>query len=116
MAYDLELAERVRDLMEGVDDVREKSMFGGLAFLVDGYMALAVSGRGGLMVRVGAHGEDEALERTHTAVIEMRGRPMTGWVRVANEGVGTRAELELWITRAVQLARSLPPKRSRRRG
>jgi TfoX/Sxy family transcriptional regulator of competence genes len=111
MAYDLELAERVRDLMEGVADVREKAMFGGLAFLVDGHMALAVSGRGGLMVRVGAEGEDEALDRPNTSVVVMRGRPMTGWVRVANEGVGSRAELDWWLTRAVALTRGLPPKR-----
>jgi TfoX/Sxy family transcriptional regulator of competence genes len=111
MAYDLELAERVRDLMEGVDDVREKAMFGGLAFVVDGHMAVAVSGRGGLMVRVGADGEDDALDRPHTNVVVMRGRPMTGWVRVASEGVSTRAELYWWLTRAVAVTRGLPPKR-----
>ena len=105
MAYDEALAARVRDLLDGV---AEKRMFGGLAFLLDGNLAVVVSSQGGLLLRLGPDA-DAALEEPHTAPMEMRGRPMTGWVRVAAEGV-RGGELEWWVRRAVAFTRTLPAK------
>ncbi len=110
MAYDEDLAHRVRALLAGEGDVSEKPMFGGLAFLLAGNMTVAVSHRGGLMLRVGPGGADVALERPHTQQVEMRGRPMTGWIRVAPEGLRTKRQLESWLRRAVVASRKLPPK------
>ncbi len=110
MAYDRELAERLREQLAQVENVTEKGMFGGLAFLIDGHMAVTASRRGGLMVRVGAEGSQEALSRPHAEQIEMRGRPMTGWIWVAGEGVRTKRELQFWVRRGVEFTRSLPPK------
>ena len=113
--YDEELANRVREQLAGEDGVTEKRMFGGLAFLLAGNMVVAVSGRGGLMVRVGSGGAEEALARPHASQVEMRGRPMTGWVFVALEGVRTRRQLEAWVARGVAQARTLPAKGARPR-
>ena len=113
--YDEELANRVREQLAGEDGVTEKRMFGGLAFLLAGNMVVAVSGRGGLMVRVGGDGAQEALARPHASQVEMRGRPMTGWVFVALEGVRTRRQLEAWVARGVVQARTLPAKSARPR-
>ena len=113
--YDEELANRVREQLAGEDGVTEKRMFGGLAFLLAGNMVVAVSGRGGLMVRVGSGGAEEALARPHASQVEMRGRPMTGWVFVALEGVRTRRQLEAWVARGVAEARTLPAKGARPR-
>ena len=110
MAYDEELAHRLREQLAGEEGVTEKAMFGGLAFLLNGNMAVTVSSRGGLMVRVGAEAADEALVRPHTKQIEMRGRPMTGWIHVAAEGVKTKRELGAWVRRGVELTRTLPSK------
>lgn len=85
-------------------------MFGGLAFLLAGHMTVAVSSRGGLMVRVGAGGYQEALSREHVEPMEMRGRPMTGWVRVMPDGLRTRRQLSTWVARGVAFSRTLPPK------
>src|SRR3712207_4742355 len=111
MAYDEDLATRIRDLIGGDPDVREKRMFGGLAFLVAGNMAVAVSGQGGLMVRVEPEDTDALLERPHARPFEMRGREMQGWLRVDDEGVRTKRGLEPWVRRGVTYARGLPPKR-----
>ena len=110
MAYDRDLANRVRELLAGEDAVTEKAMFGGLAFLVGGNMAVAASGQGGLLVRVGPEASDEALARPHASLMEMGGRSMAGWVRVAPEGVRTARQLAPWVRRGVGYARSLPPK------
>ena len=105
MAYDEELAERIRALLADQPGVTEQRMFGGLAFLIGGNMAVAASGQGGLMVRVDPE-EAEALEREpHARPMEMRGRPMRGWLRVDAE-----AALEPWVQRGVAYARSLTPK------
>jgi hypothetical protein len=111
MAYDEELAWRVRDALAEEEGVTEKAMFGGLAFLLHGNMAIAARGRGGLMVRVGADGSQDALARAHTKQIEMRGRPMAGWIHVAPEGARTKREVGVWARRAVQFTRTLAPKR-----
>lgn len=85
-------------------------MFGGLAFLVNGNMSVAVSGRGGLMVRVPPGDTDKLLAREHVEPMVMAGRETRGWVRVAAAGVTTKRQLQSWVTRGVDYAGSLPPK------
>jgi TfoX/Sxy family transcriptional regulator of competence genes len=111
VAYDEDLANRIRELMAGEAGVTEKKMFGGLAFLVGGNMAVAASGQGGLMVRVEPAETDALVEKPHARRFEMRGRQMDGWLRVDDEGVRTKRQLEPWVRRGVAYARSLPPKR-----
>jgi TfoX/Sxy family transcriptional regulator of competence genes len=111
MAYDEDLAERIRELIADEPDVAEKRMFGGLAFLVAGNMAVSASGQGGLMVRVDPAENDDLLAIPHVEPMVMRGREMAGWLRVDTEGVGTTPELAAWVERGVAYARSLPPKR-----
>ncbi len=111
MAYDEDLANRIRELIAGDSDVTEKRMFGGLAFLVAGNMSVAASGQGGLMVRVDPEESDALMGKPHTRPFEMRGREMRGWVRVDAEGVRTKRQLAPWVERGVAYARSLPPKR-----
>jgi len=112
MAYDEALAQRIRDLLAAEDGVSEMRMFGGLAFLIGGNMAVAASGQGGLMVRVDPEQTEALLAEPHAQRFEMRGREMAGWLRVDAEGVGTREELEPWVRRGVAYARSLPAKGS----
>jgi TfoX/Sxy family transcriptional regulator of competence genes len=111
MAYDEELAERIRELVGSERGVSEMRMFGGLAFLINGNMAVAASGQGGLMVRVDPEDTAALVARPHARPFEMRGREMQGWLRVDAEGVRTRRQLEPWVTRGVAYARSLPAKR-----
>ena len=110
MAYDEALAARLREQLAGEEGVTEKAMIGGLAFLLHGNMAVTVSSHGGLMVRVGVEASDDALARPHTQQIEMRGRPMPGWIHVAAEGVKTKHQLGVWARRGVEFTRTLPPK------
>jgi TfoX/Sxy family transcriptional regulator of competence genes len=110
MAYDEEFAHRLRELLADEDGITEKRMFGGLAFLLLGNMAVGLSGNGELMVRVGPEAADDALARPHTRLFDMTGRPMKGWILVAPEGVTTTRELAAWTRRGVQFARSLPAK------
>ena len=110
MAYDEDLANRIRELLAGEAGVTEKKMFGGLAFLIGGNMAVAASGQGGLMVRVDPAETDELVAKPHARRFEMRGRQMDGWLRVDDEGVRTKRQLEPWVKRGVSYARSLPPK------
>jgi hypothetical protein len=111
VAYDEDLANRIRELLAGETGVTEQKMFGGLAFLVGGNMAVAASGQGGLMVRVAPEETDALLERPHARPFEMRGRSLDGWLRVDDEGVRTKRQLAPWVKRGVAYARSLPPKR-----
>lgn len=110
MAYDEHLANGIRELLASDPDVVEKRMFGGLAFLVGGHLAVAASGQGGLMVRVDPAQTDALLEEPHAGPFVMRGRPMQGWLRVDAEGLRTQTELEPWVARGVAYARSLPAK------
>jgi TfoX/Sxy family transcriptional regulator of competence genes len=110
MAYDEDLADRIRELIGGERDLAEKKMFGGLAFLIGGNMAVAASGQGGLMLRVDPEETDALLAKPHAKPFEMRGREMQGWLRVDTEGVSTKRELEPWVRRGVAYARSLPSK------
>jgi TfoX/Sxy family transcriptional regulator of competence genes len=110
MAYDEQLAARIRELVADEQRVAEKKMFGGLAFLVGGHMAVAASGRGGMMVRVDPAESDALVSKTNAQVVEMRGREMPGWLRVDADDVKTKRQLEVWVKRGVGYARSLPPK------
>lgn len=110
MAYDEELAERVRALVADVPAVEEKKMFGGLGFIVAGNMAVGASGQGGLLVRVDPAESDALVESTAAFPMEMRGRTMAGWLRVNSVDVAADDELARWVERGVAYARSLPPK------
>lgn len=107
MAYDEALADRVRGQLAGESGVTAKAMFGGLAFLLGGNMAVGIRGEE-LMVRVGPDGVDDALAQPHARQSYMGERPMKGWILVAPEG---HAQLGDWVRRGVAFARSLPPKR-----
>ncbi len=110
MAYDEDLANRIRELIGAERDLSEQAMFGGLAFLIAGNMAVAASGQGGLMVRVDPDETEALAAKPHARPFEMRGREMRGWLRVDPEGVDTKRQLEPWVRRGVAFARSLPPK------
>ena len=110
MAYDEDLASRIRELIAGEAGVTEQKMFGGLAFLIGGNMAVAASGQGGLMLRVDPNETEKLLAKPHARPLEMRGRQMEGWLRVDDAGVRTKRQLEPWVKRGVAYARSLPAK------
>jgi TfoX/Sxy family transcriptional regulator of competence genes len=110
MAYEEKLAERIRELMGSDSDLTEKKMFGGLAFLVGGNMAVAVSGQGGLLVRADPAQSDDLVATTNARVMEMRGRSMRGWLRVDAEDVRTKRQLAKWVELGTTYARSLPAK------
>jgi TfoX/Sxy family transcriptional regulator of competence genes len=111
MAYDEELADRIRELVVGESDLSEKKMFGGLAFLVGGNMAVAASGQGGLLVRVDPVQSEKLVATTNARLMEMRGRSMPGWLRVDSQDVRTKRELARWVGLGTTYARSLPAKR-----
>ena len=111
MAYDEELAERIRELLVDEPDLTEKKMFGGLAFLIGGNMAVGASGQGGILVRVDPEQSDELVGSTSARLMEMRGREMQGWLRVDSEDLGTKRELAKWVVLGRDYARSLPAKR-----
>jgi TfoX/Sxy family transcriptional regulator of competence genes len=110
VAHDEALAGRLRAALGGEDGLSEKRMFGGLAFLVHGHMAIAASSRGGILVRVDPAREDELLAHPGVEPMIMRGRPMTGWLRVAGDELGDDAALERWVREGVAYVRTLPPK------
>ena len=110
MAYDEELAARIRKLLGGVEAVREMKMFGGLAFLIEGNMAVAASGQGGLMLRCDPADSDVLTAEPHASRMLMRGRAMDGWLRVEAAGLETDKDLQRWVGRGAAYARSLPPK------
>jgi len=111
VAYDEELANRIRELLAGEQGVSEKRMFGGLAFLINANMSVAASGQGGLLVRVDPDETDALLAQPHVAIMEMRGRAMRGWLRVDAEGLRSKRQLQRWVARGSSYARSLPRKR-----
>ena len=110
MAYDEDLANRIRELLGAEKGVEEKRMFGGLAFLINGNMSVAASGRGGLMVRVPPEETEKLLARDHVEPMVMAGRETRGWLRVSAQGVRTKRQLEPWVRRGVEYAGSLTPK------
>lgn len=109
MAYDTELAQRVRELLADQPGLDEKVMFGGIGFMLQGNMACGVHGQG-LIVRVGQERYAEALQAQHTKVFDLTGRPMKGWVVVTPEGLGSDEVLAGWVGQGVGFALSLPPK------
>jgi TfoX/Sxy family transcriptional regulator of competence genes len=111
VAYDEALADRIRELVAGERKLTERKMFGGLAFLVGGNMAVAASGQGGLLVRVDPDDSDRLVRTTNAAPMVMRGKAMAGWLRVDASDVGDKRSLKRWVDRGVGYARSLPAKR-----
>jgi TfoX/Sxy family transcriptional regulator of competence genes len=110
MPYDRHLANLLRELLADQDGITEKTMFGGLAFLCNGNMMFAASGQGGLLVRVNPELAEDAAARSHASIAVMRGRQMPGWVRVADEGVRLKRQLEPWVRQSLGYVRTLPPK------
>ncbi len=110
MAYDEELADRIREVVQGEPGLSEKGMFGGLAFLIHGNMAVGASGRGGLLLRIDPAGAESLVDDQHVRRFEMRGREMDGWLRVDVEAVATDDELRRWVDHGLTYARSLAPK------
>jgi len=111
VAYDEELAARIRELVAGEPDLTEKKMFGGLAFLIGGNMAVAASGQGGALVRVDPAQSDNLVAMTNAGLMEMRGRSMQGWLRVDSGDLRTKRQLAKWVDLGTAYARTLPPKR-----
>jgi TfoX/Sxy family transcriptional regulator of competence genes len=111
VAYDEDLANRIRELIASEDRYTEQKMFGGIGFMIDGHMALGVSGEGGLMIHGSKKEEVEALlAKPGARPFEMRGREVKGWLRVGAESVSTKRALEPWVMQSVAFARALPPK------
>jgi TfoX/Sxy family transcriptional regulator of competence genes len=110
MAYDEDLANRLRELLAGEDAVTEKKMFGGLAFLLHGNMSVSASRNGGLLARIDPADTDAALARPHVALMQMRGRTMDGWITVAPEGLKTKRQLAAWVKRSLGFVKTLTPK------
>ncbi|MEO3759402.1 TfoX/Sxy family protein [Mycobacterium sp. B14F4] len=110
MPYDQDLADRIRELLSAERGVEEKRMFGGLAFLINGNMAVVASGHGGLMARVPPEDTEKLLTREHVAPMVMAGRETRGWLRVSLDGVKAKRQLQPWVRRGVDYAKSLPPK------
>ena len=111
VAYDEGLAERLRELLETEPKLTQKKMFGGLAFLIGGNMAIAASGEGGVLVRVDPAESDKLVDSSNAEVAVMRGRPMDGWLRVSSEHLRTKRQLAKWAGLGAAYARSLPPKK-----
>lgn len=110
MAYDIELADRIREVLAAERSVDEKRMFGGLGFLLAGHLTVAASGQGGLLVRVPPQDADKLLARAHVSTMMKGGREMRGWLRVDVEGLKTKRQLQGWVHHAVDYVRGLPPK------
>jgi hypothetical protein len=111
VAYDEDLADRMRDLLSAQSGLTERKMFGGLAFLIGGNMAVAASGQGGVLVRVDPVRSDRLVGTTNARLMEMRGRRMQGWLRVDPDDVRTKRQLAKWVEIGATYARSLPAKR-----
>jgi hypothetical protein len=110
MAYDEELANRIRAALQHEAGLAEKRMFGGLAFLINGNMAVSASGKGGLLLRVDPAHTESLVTPPHVQRFEMRGREMDGWLRVDVEAIETDSDLTSWVSRGAAYARSLPAK------
>ena len=115
MAYDEDLADRIRELVGGERKLTEQKMFGGLGFMIGGHMAIAASGQGGVLVRVDPEESDEIISKTQATPMVMRGRPMRGWLRVETEHLRTKRQLTKWVELGTSYARSLPPKAKKKR-
>lgn len=109
MAYDTDLAERIRGILSDRKNVVEKKMFGGLSFMLNGNFACGLT-KDDLVIRVGPGRHDEVLRHPHARVMDFTGRPMKGWIYVAPEGYASEKDLVGWVTQGVDYALSLPPK------
>jgi hypothetical protein len=112
VAYDEDLANRIRELLGGQRGVTEMKMFGGLAFLIGGNMAIAASGQGGVLVHVDPDEGDSLIAKTSARPMEMRGKEMAGWLRVDADDVKTKRQLTKWVDVGAAYARSLPAKKN----
>lgn len=110
MPYDVDLADRVRAMLSGQPGVVEKRMFGGVAFMVDGHLAVGASSKGGLMLRVRPEETDTLLAEPGAEPFEMRGKAMAGWLRIKIDGSAPDDDLGLWVERGLAYVRTLPPK------
>ena len=110
MAYDEELAERIRALIGDEPGLTEKKVFGGLAFMIGGHMAVAASSQGGLLVRVDPEDSDELVKTTPAYLMKMRRKTMRGWLSVKSADLGSDGDLAAWVERGTAYARSLPAK------
>ncbi|MFV8051730.1 TfoX/Sxy family protein [Mycobacterium sp. 48b] len=110
MAFDPDLADRIRELTASERGLDEKRMFGGLAFLINGNMAVAATREGGLMVRVPRDDGETLAQRDHVEPMVMGGREMRGWLRIAAPGIRTKRQLQSWVARGIEFAKGLPPK------
>jgi TfoX/Sxy family transcriptional regulator of competence genes len=110
MAYDEHLADRIRDAVHSEQALTEKRMFGGLAFLINGNMAVSASGQGGLLLRVDPAATEALISDPHAERFVMRGRAMDGWLRIDAQALAADDELQRWVNHGVSYARSLPPK------
>jgi TfoX/Sxy family transcriptional regulator of competence genes len=111
VAYDEALADRIRELLADESALTEQKMFGGLAFLVGGNMAVAASGQGGILVRVDPADADRLVATSKAHLMEMRGRELKGWLRVDAADVRTKRDLSRWVNLGATYAGSLPAKR-----
>jgi TfoX/Sxy family transcriptional regulator of competence genes len=110
VAYDEDLANRIREIVQDERGLTEKRMFGGLAFLINGNMAVSASGQGGMLLRVDPTDTPTLTERPEASRFEMRGWEMDGWLRIDSTGLATKDQLKSWVARGVRHARSLPAK------
>lgn len=110
MAYDADLAHRIRDVVRDEPGRTEKRMFGGLAFLIHGHLAVSASSQGGLLLRCHPAETESLVDDPHVGRFQMRGREMAGWLRVDTEAVETEHDLRRWVSRGITYTRSLPPK------
>ncbi|GAA5116360.1 TfoX/Sxy family protein [Alloalcanivorax gelatiniphagus] len=110
MAYDEVLAQRIHDLLEGEPGLTSRKMFGGLGFMLDGHMAVAAGSGGSLMVRADPADADAWVDGESVVPMEMRGRPMTGWLLVGREALADDEQLGLWVGRGAAHVRTLPPR------
>ena len=115
MPYDENLGYRIREVISGEDGLSEMSMFGGLAFLIHGNMAVSASGQGGLLIRVDPAQSEKLLARAHAQPFVMREKEMRGWLRIEPTGIQTKRDLARWVRVGVEYAQSLPPKQRKQR-
>ena len=110
MPYDVDLTDRLRELLASRPGIEEKRMFGGVAFLLDGHMAVAASSKGGLLLRADPAQMESLLADPHAEPFEMRGRPASGWLRIDLDGSASEDELNRWVEHGMDYVRTLPPK------
>lgn len=110
MAYDIDLVERIREVIAAESGLSERRLFGGLAFLLDGHMTVAASGKGGMLARVDPGDQDDLLTDPHVSTMLMGGGESRGWVRVDMDGIESERSLKTWVNRSVRFVRTLPPK------